>query len=67
MLVQALGVVLQSNKYWKEPDVFDPTRFLVNETASGESPATQWAFRPFGVGNRMCPASKYLYYYVKER
>eukprot|EP00026_Physarum_polycephalum_P007610 Phypoly_transcript_07674.p1 GENE.Phypoly_transcript_07674~~Phypoly_transcript_07674.p1 ORF type:complete len:491 (+),score=77.86 Phypoly_transcript_07674:33-1505(+) len=53
MMVQALGVVLQSEKYWDKPDVFSPERFLISESTS------QWGFRPFGVGNRMCPASKY--------
>lgn len=56
MMVQALGVVLQDEKYWKSPKTFDPKRFLEHK-ASGD--ASSWAFKPFGVGNRLCPASRY--------
>ncbi len=61
MFVQALGVTLKDDKYWDAPDTFNPARFLPQQK-KGEDKGKldeQWAFRPFGVGNRMCPASKY--------
>lgn len=56
MIVQALGVALNDPKSWNSPNTFSPQRFL----DSSDSPASaSWSFKPFGVGNRMCPASKY--------
>lgn len=60
-MVQALGVVLQSNKYWEEPEKFKPERFITKDDNGNEN-NQQWAFKPFGVGTRMCPASKYPIY-----
>lgn len=36
------------NKYFKNPEVFDPERF------AGEYKATDASYRPFGRGNRVC-------------
>ncbi|CAH1394636.1 unnamed protein product [Nezara viridula] len=40
-------------KYWKDPEVFDPDRFLE------ESETLKYSYSPFGVGVRNCPGMFY--------
>jgi len=54
MMIQALGATLQSEKFWPASKKFNPSRFYEDLAAS-----SLWSFKPFGVGNRLCPAHKY--------
>ncbi|KAI5067421.1 hypothetical protein GOP47_0017949 [Adiantum capillus-veneris] len=51
VLVNARGMA-NDPKYWKSPEVFDPTRFL---DANIEMSGNDMRFMPFGSGRRSCP------------
>ncbi|KAG0428385.1 hypothetical protein HPB47_024618, partial [Ixodes persulcatus] len=48
-----LRAVLRNPVHWNNPDVFDPARFMTND--STEVGKNENAFVPFGVGRRSCP------------
>lgn len=50
VIVFDLWSVSHSTEYWKEPDKFDPSRFIDN---SGQYTKFTF-FQPFGVGKRVC-------------
>jgi cytochrome P450 len=50
MVVIAPYVVHRHRLLWRDPDVFDPTRFLPGRSKMIE----RYSFLPFGVGPRMC-------------
>jgi cytochrome P450 len=50
-----LSVILNDEKYWNKPEVFNPNRFL---TSNGEFTSNVKAFTPFGIGRRICLGEK---------
>jgi cytochrome P450 len=54
-IVKAIGVSLRDEKYFPDPDNFDPDRFLPENTKKRPN----LAFVPFGVGQRRCPGYKF--------
>jgi cytochrome P450 len=50
MVVISPYVVHRHRLLWRDPDVFDPTRFLPERSKTTE----RYSFLPFGVGPRMC-------------
>jgi len=49
-------VILNNDKYWDKPGVFNPDRFL---TESGQFNTIKFnAFTPFGIGRRICLGEK---------
>jgi cytochrome P450 len=50
MVVISPYVVHRHRLLWRDPDVFDPTRFLPGRSKTIE----RYTFLPFGVGPRMC-------------
>ena len=48
-----LRAIHHNPKHWKDPDTFDPTRFLDKEQQCFSCPAT-FSFIPFGAGPRVC-------------
>ncbi|XP_071803618.1 cytochrome P450 20A1-like [Asterias amurensis] len=57
-VMHALGVVLQDEELWPEPEKFDPERFSV----ANFTPRHKMGFQSFGfAGKRVCPG-KYLSY-----
>ncbi|KAL5006520.1 hypothetical protein ScPMuIL_015326 [Solemya velum] len=62
-IIQALGVVLQDENYWPDPQRFDPDRF--NTATAATRPA--FAFQPFGfAGDRKCPFDLFTYVETTE-
>ena len=58
-VIHALGVSLQNPEYWPNPDVFDPTRFSVENTKS----RPKLCFQPFGfAGKRICPGYRFAFF-----
>ncbi|XP_048767814.2 cytochrome P450 3A14-like [Ostrea edulis] len=51
----------QSPKYWEEPEVFNPDRFL----EKNKSKLTPYAYLPFGLGPRTCIAKRLAYMEAK--
>ena len=51
-------------KYWKNPDVFDPERFNL-ENEDGQANRNKCTFLPFGVGPRMCVGMRLAQMIVK--
>ncbi len=49
-------------RYWREPQRFDPSRFL---SPRSEHQANRGAYVPFGGGARMCPGARYGSLFVK--
>ena len=47
-----IAYLMHSEKYWENPQIFDPARFLSDDGKKVEIPE---AFLPFGVGRRICP------------
>ncbi|KAL6072123.1 Cytochrome P450, family 20, subfamily A [Balamuthia mandrillaris] len=57
-MVLALGVVLQDERIWPEPQKFDPSRFSKEESAKRHP----LAFSPFGfAGKRVCPGYRFAF------
>ncbi len=50
-----LSVILNDQKSWNKPEVFDPNRFL---TPNGEFTSNVKNFIPFGIGRRICVGEK---------
>ena len=47
--------ILNDDKYWDKPHVFNPERFLENDKYMNSRPS---AFIPFGLGRRVCLGEK---------
>ncbi|CAH1238385.1 CYP20A1 [Branchiostoma lanceolatum] len=57
-VIHALGVVLQDERIWPEPNKFDPERF----DAGNSKDRHKLAFQPFGfAGGRKCPGYRFSY------
>lgn len=57
-VIQALGVMLQDEKYWPLPNKFDPDRFSPENVKS----RPPMVFQPFGfAGKRVCPGYRFAY------
>ncbi|KAK7476467.1 hypothetical protein BaRGS_00032302 [Batillaria attramentaria] len=57
-VIHALGVLLMDEKYWPDPEKFDPERF--SPSNSRGRPAI--AFSPYGFGGkRQCPGYRFAY------
>ncbi|KAL6074434.1 cytochrome P450 [Balamuthia mandrillaris] len=54
----ALNVLHRNEKYWQEPDIFKPERFLKMGEDSGTS-VNPYAFAPFSGGRRSCLGMKF--------
>ncbi|CAF4855720.1 unnamed protein product, partial [Rotaria magnacalcarata] len=58
-IIQALGVVLQDDQIWTNPNEFNPDRF--DQVNRRKLPAL--AFSPFGfAGKRICPGYRFAQY-----
>ena len=57
-IIQALGVVLQDEKIWPNPDEFNPDRF----DQENKKKLPKFAFSTFGFGKRSCPGIHYAHY-----
>lgn len=55
LVIVAPWVLHRHQSYWKNPDVFDPDRFLPER----ESEMTQNAYIPFGIGPRICAGAAF--------
>lgn len=55
LVIVAPWVLHRHVAYWKEPDVFDPDRFLPER----ESEMTSGAYIPFGIGPRVCAGAAF--------
>jgi len=53
MLIISPYVLHRHRRLWRDPDLFDPTRFL----AGPERAVERYTYLPFGVGPRMCVAA----------
>jgi unspecific monooxygenase len=47
-------VLHRHRTYWRDPDAFDPTRFL-----PGAPPPDRYAYMPFGAGPRICVGAQF--------
>nr|XP_024216906.1 cytochrome P450 4V2-like [Halyomorpha halys] len=52
IVIYLLEFLHKDPKYWKNPEVFDPDRFLE------ENEGLKYSYAPFGVGVRSCPGMK---------
>lgn len=50
-------LIHRNDRYWKDPHVFQPERFLNGSQSHGDAPS-DWVYLPFGRGPRMCAGSK---------
>ncbi|MFZ4408071.1 MAG: cytochrome P450 [Paracraurococcus sp.] len=55
LIMVAPWVLHRHRGYWKDPDVFDPDRFLPER----ESELTAGAYIPFGIGPRICAGAAF--------
>ena len=55
LVIVAPWVLHRHQKYWREPDVFDPDRFAPER----ESEMTPGAYIPFGLGPRVCAGAAF--------
>ncbi len=55
LVIVAPWVLHRHERYWREPDVFDPDRFLPER----ESEMTSGAYIPFGLGPRVCAGAAF--------
>ena len=57
-VIHALGVLLQDETYWPEPEKFDPERFSPENVKKRPT----MTFQPFGAaGKRICPGYRFAY------
>jgi cytochrome P450 len=54
VLMIAPWVLHRHRRYWRDPDAFDPTRFLPD---SPQPP--RFAYLPFGAGPRVCVGAQF--------
>ena len=54
ILMIAPWVLHRHRRLWRDPDVFDPSRFL-----PGEPPPPRFAWMPFGAGPRVCVGAQF--------
>ncbi len=47
-------VLHRHTKFWRDPDRFDPSRFL-----PGATPPSRYAYMPFGAGPRICVGARF--------
>ena len=60
-IIHALGVVMNNDAVWEEPDKFNPDRFAPGSPHAKRGPE----FRPFRVPHiRRCPANQFMYLMV---
>ena len=55
LIMVAPWVLHRHRTYWKDPDVFDPDRFLPER----EAEMTPGAYLPFGIGPRICAGAAF--------
>ena len=55
LIMIAPWVLHRHHAYWRDPDVFDPDRFLPER----EGEMTQGAYIPFGIGPRICAGAAF--------
>jgi cytochrome P450 len=55
LVIVAPWLLHRHRRYWREPDVFDPDRFLPGR----EGELTPGAYIPFGVGPRVCAGAAF--------
>lgn len=53
MVVISPYVLHRHRRLWRDPDLFDPGRFLGGDAGTGET-VERFAYLPFGVGPRLC-------------
>ena len=54
VILIAPWVLHRHRKLWREPDAFDPSRFL-----PGAPPPPRFAYLPFGAGPRVCVGAQF--------
>jgi unspecific monooxygenase len=54
VLMIAPWVLGRHRRFWRDPDAFDPSRFL-----PGASPIPRFAYLPFGAGPRVCVGAQF--------
>lgn len=54
VVMMAPWVLHRHRKLWREPEVFDPSRFL-----PGAPPVPRFAYLPFGAGPRICVGAQF--------
>ena len=60
-IIQAIGVALNNETIWENPEHFDPERFSPGSKHAKRGPE----FRPFGIPHvRRCPANRFIYFVV---
>jgi cytochrome P450 len=55
LIMVAPWVLHRHRRYWRDPEVFDPDRFLPQR----EAEMTQGAYIPFGIGPRICAGAAF--------
>ena len=55
LIMIAPWVLHRHRKYWRDPEVFDPDRFLAHR----EAEMTPGAYIPFGIGPRICAGAAF--------
>jgi cytochrome P450 len=55
LIMIAPWVLHRHRRYWRDPEVFDPDRFLAHR----EAEMTPGAYIPFGIGPRICAGAAF--------